>query len=154
MAARSGQTLSDVEETVADEPAPTVYYNLGFPFTAGSDFQINEEVITAEDPDWIIIPEGGEVPDTPGLQESTAVENDQIIEVNSNFISQHGPRNVQVLQQFAETFQEETPTESMTPTEMATATETEDADDSGPGFGVAAVAMAVALAALFARRNE
>jgi iron complex transport system substrate-binding protein len=117
MAARSGQTLSDVEETVADEPAPTVYYDLGFPFTVGSDtiendiistaggdnlaadvdsgyFQINEEVITAEDPDWIIIPEGGEVPDTPGLQESTAVENDQIIEVNSNFISQHGPRSV------------------------------------------------------------
>jgi len=94
MAARSGQTLSDVEETVADEPALTVYYDFGFPFTVGSDFQINEEVITAEDPDWIIIPEGGEVPDTPGLQESTAVENDQIIEVNSNFISQHGPRNV------------------------------------------------------------
>jgi len=153
--AEMDETISTIEAAVADEERPTVYYDLGFPFTAGAStvendiirtaggenlaagidsgyFQINEEVLAAEDPDWIVIPQGGELPDVAGLQESTAVENDQIIEVNSNFISQHGPRNVIPLRQMAEAFHPEamaearaTPTPTATPTETTTPTDTE-----------------------------
>lgn len=149
--AEMGETISTIETAVAGQESPTVYYDLGFPFTAGSNtvendiittaggenlaaevgssyFQISEEVLAAEDPDWIIIPQGGELPDVAGIQESTAVENDQIIEVNSNFISQHGPRNVVPLEQFAEAFHPEAVAQAQatpTPTETATPTETE-----------------------------
>jgi iron complex transport system substrate-binding protein len=185
-----GEAISNIESAVADEPAPTVYYDLGFPFTAGGNtvendiiataggdnlaadvgdgyFQISEETIAAEDPEWIIIPEGGEVPDVAGLQESTAVENDQIIEVNSNFLSQHGPRNLEPLRQFAEAFHQEaiarmeatptaTPTETptATPTETATPTDGDDsADDDGAGFAVGAAVAAIAGLAVLARRR-
>jgi iron complex transport system substrate-binding protein len=185
-----GEVISNIESAVADEPEPTVYYDLGFPFTAGGNtvendviataggdnlaadvddgyFQISEETIAAEDPEWIIIRQGGEVPDVTGLQESTAVENDQIIEVNANFLSQHGPRNVDPLRQFAEAFHPEaiaqmeatptaTPTETptATPTETATPTDGDDsADDDGAGFAVGAAVAAIAGLALLARRR-
>jgi len=189
------EAISNIESAVADQPEPTVYYDLGFPFTAGGNtvendiiataggdnlaaevddgyFQISEETIAAEDPEWIIIREGGEVPDITGLQESTAVENDQIIEVNSNFLSQHGPRNLEPLRQFAEAFHPEaiaqmeatptaTPTETptATPTETATPTDGDDsdddsADDDGSGFAVGAAVAAIAGLVFLARRRR
>jgi len=199
------ETITTIENAVADEESPSVFYNLGFPFTAGSNtvendiittaggeniaaevdsryFQISEEVLAAEDPEWIITAQGSELPDVAGIQESTAVEEDQIIEVNSNFLSQHGPRNVVPLRQFAEAFHPdameeatstptvtptETETESATPTETETTTPTEtvtdteaaptetpsDGDD-GAGFAVGAALAAIAGIALVARRRS
>jgi iron complex transport system substrate-binding protein len=148
-------TVEQIENAVADEESPSVYYDLGWPWTAGAEtlendiitraggqnialeadtdgyFEISEEVIAANDPEWIIISEGAEVPDVTALQESTAVQEDQIIEVNPNFISQHGPRNVIPLEAMAESFHPEaiaemraTPTPTPTPT--ATPEETDE----------------------------
>jgi iron complex transport system substrate-binding protein len=158
-------TIEEIETAVDGEDRPTVYYDLGFPFTAGSNtvesdvietaggdnlaadvdsdrpyFQISEEVLAAEDPDWIIISAGAELPDVAGIQESTAVENDQIIEVNPNFFNQHGPRTVIPLQTIAEALHSEalaesqatpTPTTEPTPEETPTPAETPTPTDDG-----------------------
>lgn len=175
------ETITEIEEAVADEERPTVFYDLGFPFTAGSNtvendiietaggdnlaadidserpyFQISEEVLATEDPEWIIISEGAELPDVAGIQESTAVENDQIIRVNSNFISQHGPRNVIPLEGIANAMhsdamaeQEETATPEPEETDSPTPT---DGDD-GAGFAVVGVLVAIGGFVVLARRD-
>ena len=200
------ETIETIENAVADEERPTVFYNLGFPFTAGSNtvehdiittaggenlaadadsgyFQISEEVLAAEDPEWIIILAGTELPDVAGIQESTAVQEDQIIEVNANFLNQHGPRTTIPLEQFAEAFHPEaiaearatpTPTPTVTPTETpaddvtptptetmadetptdAEATETPSDGDDGAGFAIGAALAAIAALAVVGRRRR
>jgi iron complex transport system substrate-binding protein len=198
------ETIETIENAVADEERPTVFYNLGFPFTAGSNtvehdiittaggenlaadvdsgyFQISEEVLAAEDPEWIIISAGTELPDVAGIQESTAVQEDQIIEVNANFLNQHGPRTMIPLEQFAEAFHPEaiaearatpTPTPTVTPTETPTddvtptetmadetptdvdATETPSDGDDGAGFAIGAALAAIAVLAVVGRRRR
>ena len=195
-----------IEAAVAEEENPRVFYVLfGDTWTAGSNtlendiitraggeniatasdefeyFQISQEIIEEQDPEWLIIQEGAEVPDIAPVQESTAVANDQIIEVDPNLISQHGPRNVVPMTAMAEAFHPdamadvdldavETPdprqclaavedeTDDEAADEMADETdddETDDApaDDDGPGFTAAAVAVALAVVALLARRQ-
>jgi iron complex transport system substrate-binding protein len=198
------ETIETIENAVADQDEPTVFYNLGFPFTAGSNtvehdiittaggenlaadvdsgyFQISEEVLAAEDPEWIIISAGTELPDVAGIQESTAVQEDQIIEVNANFLNQHGPRTMIPLEQFAEAFHPEaiaearatptptptvtpteTPTDDVTPTETmadetptdAEATETPSDGDDGAGFAIGAALAAIAALAVIGRRRR
>jgi iron complex transport system substrate-binding protein len=198
------ETIETIENAVADQDEPTVFYNLGFPFTAGSNtvehdiittaggenlaadadsgyFQISEEVLAAEDPEWIIILAGTELPDVAGIQESTAVQEDQIIEVNANFLNQHGPRTTIPLEQFAEAFHPEaiaearatpTPTPTETPTETPTvtptptetmadetptdveATETPSDGDDGAGFAIGAALAAIAALAVIGRRRR
>jgi iron complex transport system substrate-binding protein len=200
------ETIETIEDAVADEEQPTVFYNLGFPFTAGSNtvehdiittaggenlaadadsgyFQISEEVLAAEDPEWIIILAGTELPDVAGIQESTAVQEDQIIEVNANFLNQHGPRTMIPLEQFAEAFHPEaiaearatpTPTPTVTPTETPAddvtptptetmadetptdveATETPSDGDDGAGFAIGAALAAIAALAVIGQRRR
>ena len=193
-------TVTMIEKAVADEEQPRVFYDLGGGWTAGENtlendlitragganiataaeesgyFQLSEEVLVAEDPEWIVTHEGRELSEIAGLEESTAMQNDQIVEVNSNFISQHGPRNVIPLEGMAEAFHPEamaearaTPTPTETPTETPTATPTETemdptptepeetetlSDDDGAGFGFAVAAIAVLSAALLAARRR
>lgn len=201
------QRMNEIQEAVSDEDAPTVYYNLGFPFTvgegtlenelitmAGGDniaseagsgyFEISEEVIARNDPEWLVLQEGAPIPDVAAIQESTAVQEDQIVRVDPNYISQHGPRNVIPLEQLAEAFHPDamaeldatptpTPTETMTPTEeptqtpsetatqtpeatpTATATPTEgDADGDGAGFAVGGAVIALLTVGLLARQRR
>lgn len=198
------ETIETIENAVADQDEPTVFYNLGFPFTAGSNtvehdiittaggenlaadadsgyFQISEEVLAAEDPEWIIILAGTELPDVAGIQESTAVQEDQIIEVNANFLNQHGPRTTIPLEQFAEAFHPEaiaearaTPTPTVTPTETPAddvtptptetmadetptdveATETPSDGDDGAGFAIGAALAAIAALAVIGQRRR
>lgn len=125
-----GQTITAVESTLSDVDAPSVFYDMGAfegaVFTPGeatvehdvietaggeniagphgtSYYQLNPEIIAAEDPEWIVIGVGQEPADISAIQDSTAVTEDQIIHVDSNLISQHGPRNVDILVQIAET---------------------------------------------------
>ena len=198
------ETIETIENAVADQDEPTVFYNLGFPFTAGSNtvehdiittaggenlaadvdsgyFQISEEVLAAEDPEWIIISAGTELPDVAGIQESTAVQEDQIIEVNANLLNQHGPRTMIPLEQFAEAFHPEaiaearatpTPTPTVTPTETPAddptptetmadetptdveATETPSDGDDGAGFAIGAALAAIAALAVIGQRRR
>ena len=196
------ETIETIENAVADQDEPTVFYNLGFPFTAGSNtvehdiittaggenlaadvdsgyVQISEEVLAAEDPEWIIISAGTELPDVAGIQESTAVQEDQIIEVNANLLNQHGPRTMIPLEQFAEAFHPEaiaearaTPTPTVTPTETPAddptptetmadetptdveATETPSDGDDGAGFAIGAALAAIAALAVIGQRRH
>jgi iron complex transport system substrate-binding protein len=193
-------TVTMIEEAVADEEQPRVFYDLGGGWTAGGNtlendlitragganiataaeesdyFQLSEEVLVAEDPEWIVTHEGRELSEIAGLEESTAMQNDQIVEVNSNFISQHGPRNVIPLEGMAEAFHPEamaearatptptetptaTPTETPTETEMdPTPTEPEEtetlSDDDGAGFAVGVALAAIAALGVIARRRR
>ncbi|WP_267162722.1 PGF-CTERM-anchored ABC transporter substrate-binding protein [Halovenus salina] len=150
------QRMNEIEDAVADEEAPTVYYDLGFPFTVGegtlenelitkaggdniareagqSYFEISEEVIAANDPEWLVLAEGAPIPDVTAIQESTAVAEDQIVRVDPNYISQHGPRNVIPIEQMAEAFHPDAMAEldaTPTPTETPTATATDEASET------------------------
>jgi len=117
--------VSAVREAVADEEPKKVFYNLGGGWTVRPDTFIGDIISTAggeniaegrldrryaplpseeilvEDPDWILTTHGLELPKNTGINESTAVEQDQIVTVDTNFLNQPGPRNVEPLAQLA-----------------------------------------------------
>jgi len=122
-------TVGFIEGAVADEERPSVYYAQvpGEGWTAGQgtvehdmittaggenvgaelgvEFydQVSEEGIVAQDPDWIVVSEGsGDLPES--LSTTTAVQEDQIVEVDANAISQPGPRMTEPLETMAEAF--------------------------------------------------
>mgnify|MGYP000524118333 CR=1 FL=1 len=187
------ERIALVEEAVADEERPTVFYDLGDepsgPFTVNSGAlehdvittaggeniaadvpadsgypQISTEVVVAEQPEWVIAP--GNLSTFAGYEETPALANDRVIEVDGNLISQHGPRNVDVLERIAEQLHPEAVAAARQAAEedadgsmddgmddQSTGDES-DADDSGPGLTVgAAVAAVVALAFLAGRRE-
>jgi iron complex transport system substrate-binding protein len=117
-----------IDDAIADEEQPSVYYEF-FDFTVSADtlehdlitraggtniategdterayFELSDEVIVEQDPEWLILQEGAPIPDSEAVQGSTAVQEDQIVRVNANFISQHGPRNLDPLLAMAEAF--------------------------------------------------
>jgi iron complex transport system substrate-binding protein len=184
--------VEEVRSTVADEEPPKVLYALGGGFTAGTETfthelittaggenvaatagisgyaTISQEVILQQNPDWIVIPEGLPLPANDAVNSTTAVQQDQVLRVNDNYINQPGPRNTIPLRQMAEAFHPSafatptaTPTETAdgataTATEAETATSTEEGTETpsaeGPGFGVVATLVAALVAALLARR--
>jgi len=202
--------IATVEEATADVDEPRVFYDLGDdpvgPFTvnenafehqvldlagaeniaagingsfAGAAYpQISTEEIIGENPEYVVTP--GPLSEFPGYNETTALRNDQVIQVNGDFISQHGPRTVDVLVTIAE---------ELHPEAMAAAREGENsedgnedgagdgsedgmdgngmgdgttddgeadgaADDSGPGLTVGVAAAALVALALLAVRRE
>lgn len=198
------ERISFVEQAVADEEQPTIFYDLGDqpsgPFTVNSNTlehdvvttagaeniaadieapsgypEISSEVVISEQPEWVISP-GGALSNFSGYSETPALANDRVLEVDGNLISQHGPRNVDVLENVAE----ELHPEAMEEARQADENDTDDgmdddgsmdndttddgtadgggddsaADDSGPGLTVgAAIAALVALAVVATRRN-
>ena len=56
--------------------------------------QINPETVAQRDPEWIIVSDASTIPDGEPWASTTAVQEDQIIEVNSNLIGQPAPRVV------------------------------------------------------------
>lgn len=199
------EQVSLVEEATADVEEPRVFYDLGDeptgPFTvnenafehqvldiagaeniaadvdgafAGAAYpEVTDEFIIGEDPEYVVAP--GPLSDFPGYNDTTALQNDQVIEVNGNFISQHGPRTVDVLVKITEELHPEAMAEAQ---EDATGDDgsedgaddgsedgmdddtTDDeetdgaADDSGPGMTVGVAAAALVALALLAVRRE
>ena len=201
--------IATVEEATADVEEPRVFYDLGDepvgPFTvnenafehqvldlagaeniaadingsfAGAAYpQISTEEVIGEKPEYVVAP--GPLSEFPGYNETPALQNDQVIQVNGDFISQHGPRTVDVLVNIAE---------ELHPDAMAAAQAdgtgddgsedgagdgndgmdgngmdddtTDDegtdgaADDSGPGLTVGVAAAALVALALLAVRRE
>jgi len=180
------------EDTVADADEPLVLY-YSFQFTAGEGTFINDLVVTAggenlaasegiqgfkqisdetiaeRDPEWIVTTdtEGSIDTEREPFASTTAVQNDQVLEVDADLVSQAGPRVVEPLLAMAEAFHPEafaeataTPTPTATPTDIDTATAEstatatdEPADGDGAGFGVAATVLALLSVALLARRR-
>jgi iron complex transport system substrate-binding protein len=184
-----------IRSNVSDEEPPKVLYALGGGFTAGSETYINElittaggeniaatsgisgydtlsqEVIIEQNPDWIVIPEGIPLPANDAINSTTAIQQDQIVRVNPNYMNQPAPRNTIPLRQMAEAFHPDaftSPTPTPTPTNTqttsggeatptTTATETEPGTStpgqSGPGFTVLSALVAALAAALLVRRR-
>jgi iron complex transport system substrate-binding protein len=128
--ARVAGQVQAVEEAVAEEENPRVYYEF-FGFTAGPEtlehdlitraggnniatagdratyFELSQEIVAEQDPEWLVLQEGNPVPTTEAVNESTAIQQDRIVRVNPNLIGQHGPRNVEPLVTLAEAFHPE-----------------------------------------------
>jgi iron complex transport system substrate-binding protein len=197
------EDIETVRKAVENSERPSVFISVGGGWTAGSGTfvsqmveiaggenvaaesnvtgygQISEEVIVEEDPEWIVqLGQYGVVPQTEAYNNTHAVQNDQVITVSNENISQPAPRVVNAIVQMAEAFHPEayasaeaTTTEQMDTTETmsteettttegamageTTTTATDDSDASGgvPGFGVPAAVAALAGAALLARRR-
>lgn len=131
VSARTEATVDAIATATDGESNPTVYYPMFGGYTAGPNtFQgdviasaggeniaaaanisghsvISEEVVAAEDPDWIVLSNQGTLPSSAAINSTTAVENDQIVRVNGNYFSQPGPRVIQPLTTLAGTFHPE-----------------------------------------------
>lgn len=177
-----------VRQAVAGEDRPRVVYPLGGGFiapegsfiddmltTAGGENiaaranittyqQVSPEVIVEQDPEWIVRP--STLPESEirsaGYNETTAIQEGQIVVVDANLASQPAPRLVYPLQTIAAALHpeayaaaNETPTPTATPespTEPVTEP-TSPVETSGqPGFGLA-VGLGSLLAALLLRRR-
>ncbi|GAB3688554.1 PGF-CTERM-anchored ABC transporter substrate-binding protein [Salinarchaeum chitinilyticum] len=130
------ETLSTVEETVADEDRPSVFYWLGSGFTAtpgsfqdegitlagatnaaanidlGQPPQAEPEEIVAEDPDYFLVTEGGSLPEDHPVQQTTAAQEGDVLTVDSNYWNQPAPRFVLAIQQVSEQLHSEAYAES------------------------------------------
>jgi len=119
--------LAAIEEALEGEDRPLAYYEMGDGFTAGEGtFQdellgaagvenlgstvglegwetVSDEVVLAEDPEWIIYGESfGDPPISEPIMGTTAYENEQVIAVNDQFMNQPGPLVVEAIEAIAE----------------------------------------------------
>jgi iron complex transport system substrate-binding protein len=182
--------VATVEDAVAGEERPDVLFVLGpGGFTAGSGTfidtaietagganvaadenitgyrSISEEVVADRDPDWIVKPSGVSLPPSEVYNQSTAVQEGRVLEVNNNFVSQPAPQIVKPIVTMATAFHPEayaeanttatpspTPADTLATTDATTATPS-PTGTSSPGFGlVAALVALVGGAALLRRR--
>ncbi|WP_225333932.1 PGF-CTERM-anchored ABC transporter substrate-binding protein [Halomicrobium urmianum] len=110
--------------------------------------ELNREVVAEADPEWIVYPSDAQPPQGAPYNGTTAVEEDQVVEVTANDVSQPGPRVALVVEELARAFHPEafengtatpaateagasTATETPTPTEAVTATPTDAATPTG-----------------------
>jgi iron complex transport system substrate-binding protein len=187
VAAETRGTVSAVQEAVDGEQRPRMYYPLGGGFTAGNNTFINDiiesagatniaaesiegykpispEVVANADPQWLLLTGNSPVPSNAAVNGSTAVEENQILRVNANYINQPGPRTTQVLRTVSETLHPdavsqidfdnvETP-EPTTCADSGSGDDAETASATGPGFTAGLALLAVIVLGLFARRQH
>ena len=172
VSARMQGQVEAVRDAVSEAENPRVFFSLGGGYTAGENTFIgqlveaaggdniaageinsssgygvlSDEVVAREDPEWIVQNgQFGTVPQTAAFNESTAVQEGNVVTVDRNFTTQNGPRNVQPLKQMAQAFHPDAydsvdfstvetpkPVSCSTPTPAATATETDGMDDATP----------------------
>ncbi|WP_238477527.1 PGF-CTERM-anchored ABC transporter substrate-binding protein [Natranaeroarchaeum sulfidigenes] len=131
------EQLDIVADTIEGEESPDVLYSF-FGFTAGQDTFIdelivaaggtnvaaeegieeyqplNEETVVDTDPDWIVLNTNSpEIPDGEGYEETTAVQNDQVIVIDINHLNRPGPRVVYAVTEMAEAFHEDSYAEAV-----------------------------------------
>lgn len=181
------EELETVERAVdGEQPVRALYvysYETG-PWTAGADTfigdamrlagaenvaeeaeieghrRINDEVVADEEIEWLVVNDReGEPPEGAPYQGTTAVEEGNVVVVDSNHLNQPGPRIVYAIQAMVEAFhpgayaaaQEtatatQTPGPDETPTSTSVQTPSPTEDEGVPGFGVPAALVALALA--------
>lgn len=188
------QRLDRIEQRLEDtEERPTVYYPSGDGFTPGAGtFQtvaletaglsniaveagvvgwdiLSEEVVVNESPDWIVYPDSfSEPPIGEAVKGTTAWEEDQVVAVDAQAISQPAPSIVDAIEAIHVTVYGElasetpmpTPTPSATPTpgiaSPSPTTEQGAGADAIPGFSLVIGLLAIlggALLAIRARRH-
>ena len=177
------ERLAVVDEATADAERPSAIY-VFFGYTAGegtfidglieragadnlaaevgiqSYKPVSDEILVNNTVDWLILnTDWTTVPNNAAYNSTRAVQEGQIVTVNTNHLNRPAPRVVLAIETMVEAFHPEayaaanrtaTPTSSATltpeegqptPTERATAATTSGAD--GPGFGVIMTAVAI-----------
>ena len=120
--------------------------------------QINDEALVEWNPEVIIVADDeGRVPNTAAYESTFAVQNDQVVAINGNYLSQPAPRIAIALESIAEALAEAELESDATPTATAadsepSTTETDSTDGDGAGFGALVALVALLGAALLARR--
>ncbi|WEL18227.1 Cobalamin transport system substrate-binding protein [Halorhabdus sp. SVX81] len=128
VSARTLATTEAYRNATAGEDRPTVFYAMGGGYTAGRQTfigdvidaaggdnvasaanisgygTINTEVVVNENPDWIVVSGESPIPSDPALSNTTAIQENQTVRVDANFISQPGPRVTEPLRTLARTF--------------------------------------------------
>jgi iron complex transport system substrate-binding protein len=148
--------ISTVREATETEESPMVFVSQGGGWTAGSGTfignmvelagganvaaeanvtgyaKISEEVIVKQNPEWIVqIGAFGSYPQTEAYNGTAAVQNDQLVTVSSENVSQPAPRVVYAVVKMAAAFHPEAYAEANATTTTSTAmesTETADAE--------------------------
>ncbi|WP_435179571.1 PGF-CTERM-anchored ABC transporter substrate-binding protein [Halorussus sp. AFM4] len=185
--------IETVREAVEGSERPSVFISVGGGWTAGNGTfvsnmielaggnniaaeanvsgygQISEEVIVQQNPEWIVqLGQYGAYPKTEAYNNTAAVQNDQVITLSDQHISQPAPRVVDGIVQLAKAFHPEayadanatatttdapeTTTDEGAMQDQET-TATTEASGGVPGFGVPAALAGLAGAALLARRQ-
>lgn len=120
--------------------------------------EISDEVVLEQDPEWIVTTDenGSLDAEASPFSSTSAGQNDQVLRVDADLVSQAGPRVVEPLRTMAEAFHPEAFAEqnaTATPDETRESTPGGESEDDGAGFGVGVAAAALAAAALLARRQ-
>ncbi len=162
------QSVEIVRTAVEGQERPTVLYLLGGGFTAGEQTFINDiigtaggtniaaeagiegyaqisaEVVADQNPEYIVVSNEapGVVPATEAYNNTAAVQNDNIIQVNANYLNQPAPRTIQVVEDFASTWHPdayESAAESFADEETTAVTTETEAPGVGPLVALIAV---------------
>jgi iron complex transport system substrate-binding protein len=122
--------------------------------------EIQQEILVGQQIDWLILnTDWTEVPNTPGYNATTAVQEDQIVVVNTNHLNRPGPRVVYAVEKMAKAFHPDayaaangtgTPGPTTAPP-TTTPPETATPGADGPGFTPVVAVVALLAAALLAR---
>jgi iron complex transport system substrate-binding protein len=137
-------------------------------------FEISSETVVEQDPDWVVVTaQPGNlgkhprsyIPEDSVIRNTTAWEQNNILVLNGNYVSQPAPEVTQPLTRMAKSFHPDAYAEAIqttTPTTTtatststattATQTPTTEQEGGAPGFGLAAGLVAMLGAALLARR--
>lgn len=143
-----------VQDAVEDEPKPDALY-VFFGFTAGEETFIHEiletagannvagdmgiaeyqqpnaESVAVEDPDWIVLnTDSPDVPEGEGYGETTAVQENQTVTINTNYLNRPAPRIVYAVRQLTETFHPEAYEEAVAAADSEDSTSTSGESES------------------------
>lgn len=173
---------------LADEKPTVLYYFFGY--TAGTNTHLNDMIQTAgakniaaevgidsyaeispevavdQNPDWIVYPSHASPPKSAAYNETTAMQRDQVIELDANRANQPGPLVAIPLIHLAKQWHPDAlaqANESVTMANVTTANGSQDgrqngtgttqSSSSGPGFGIGLATIAIGAAALLAGRS-
>jgi iron complex transport system substrate-binding protein len=119
---------------------------------------MSDEAILEQDPEWVVTVEDDAAFDAEAqpFPSTTAVQEDQVLRVNTDLVQQAGPRIVEPLRTIAEAFHPEAfhqANGTATPEETRESTPAGDSEDDGAGLGAVAAVVALAGTALLARRK-
>lgn len=151
MTAGSDTHIHDVVETAGGDNVATAVGISGYG-------QLSPEVAVDQNPEWIVYPGHASLPEANAYNETTAMQERQIVELNPDYISQPGPRVTVPLTRLAKQWHPEAlaaANESVTMANVTTPNETAttQTSSSGPGFGVGVALTALLATALLARRS-
>ena len=191
-----GQSIALMEQALDGEERP-LGLNVFFGYTSGANtfigdvmatggvrngaadanitgFQVlNDETVVNLDPEWIVVPENSPVPETPAYNSTTAIQEGNVVVVNTSYLQQPAPRAViaaetilaavhpdayEEYQELQAQSENESTATTAPPETVSTATPTPEStattDTGTPGFGPLVSVVAVsALAVLLARRR-